>query len=248
MQRRLLFVAVTTSCVVVLAIGAVMLWTSGASGKAAEAMRFLPADASYVEFYDSEPSSVRLGLEDLSSDSTDKKIAEYLGKAGERQWVTSSLATSYTAMASWSWHFADVEWEANYFGDDASATVFKLRDDLDMDAVIDSFAERDYERSDAGDFPEFSADLSALGDEAVPVLARAIVVPDEHLVLAGPNPEALLETVRGDADSLADSDTATELLSSFAAPEWAMLAVGESSCTDAADLLGEGASPSSSRP
>lgn len=247
MQRRLLVVAATTGCVVVLAIGAGLLWPTGPSGRVAEAMRYLPADASSVAFYDAAPSRERLGFTDLSSDSSDEDIAEYLGRSGEKRWATSSIAQSYTSMYEWSWNFADVEWEANYYADDASATVLKFRDDLDMATVVDSFAKREYERSKAGEYPEFNADISALGDEAVSVLLHVIIVPDEQLVLAGPEPEALLDTVRGDADSLADSDVATELLGPLQTPEFVTLAVGESSCADPAELMGDRASPEQQR-
>lgn len=239
MPRRLLIVTTTTVCVVVLAIGAALLWPSGTSGRLAEAMRYLPADAASVDFYDSAPSRERLGFPDLSSDSSDDNIAEYLGKAGEKRWATSSLASSYPAMSGWSWNFADVEWEANYYGDDASAVIFKLRDDLDMATVVDSFANHDYKRTEDGEFPEFSADLAAQGNDAVAVLLHAIIVPDEQLLLAGPSPETLLDTVRGDADSLAASDVVSELLGPPQSPEFVALAVGESSCISAADLLGD---------
>ena len=133
--------------------------------------------------------------------------------------------------------------------EDVSATAFKLRDDIDMDAVQAEFADGGYEESDVDGYPAYSLDISDLSVDEYPIpsLLNVIVIPDEQLLLTGPHAEVLIGPATDDADSLADSDLADDLVGEVENPEYLQLSLGDSSCVDAMEALVRTARPSRRR-
>src|SRR5690606_23458744 len=78
-------------------------------------------------------------------------------------------------------------------------------------------------------------------------LTSVVVVVDRQLLIAGPEAEVVLNVLGDDSAPLAENDVATALASGMDSPEFAVVAVGESSCIGLADLLGERASPEQRR-
>src|SRR5690606_9300523 len=101
-----------------------------------------------------------------------------------------------------------------------------------------SLEEQGYERSEVDGYPAFDVrpDDAPEGEGSIPVLHNIVVMPEEHLVLAGPNAQVLLATAIGDAESMADSDRAAGLAASVEEPEF--LALG-TRCIDPRDMLGK---------
>jgi hypothetical protein len=137
------------------------------------------------------------------------------------------LGGSFALMEDWGWNWADVEWEAEYHGDDAYATAYKLRDDIDMDTVRNGFAEQGYEDSEVDGYPSYSLDLQTVSGDGpvVPGLLEVVVMPDDHLLLAGPDAEALLAAATGEADALTETTSRpySELFSADVESDGAMV-------------------------
>jgi hypothetical protein len=232
---RRLVLPLVAGCVIVVAavVVAVVVWPDAESESVDDALAVLPADAEVVTFVDAAAARERLGHGDLTSESSEGEVEAFFRESMEdAPWGGSSLSTYFASMEDWGWSWADVEWEAEYVGADAYATAFKLRDDLDMDAVLDSFADQGYESSDVDGYPAYSLDVQDASGDAAPVvpLLEVVAMPDEHLLLTGPDAEALLAAATDDADTLAETDVAPELVDAIDDPEYFVLAVGESSC------------------
>lgn len=209
-----------------------------------EAMEVLPADAESILFTDLAGARERLGYGDLTSESSQSQFESYIKDSMESPWALSTLGQYFQVMDEWGWSFVDVEWEALLMGEDSNATALKFHDDLDMGVVEASFEDKGYERSDVQGFPAYALNLSETDSaEVIAPLLNVVVLPDQHLLLTGPDAESLIDTVTGDADPLADSDVASDLVASLDAPEFLTLSAGESSCVDPAEALGESGTP-----
>jgi hypothetical protein len=227
--RRLGMLIVAVVVVIAAVVAAVVVvtlfvWPSSSDDSVDDALAVMPADATTITFTDAAAGRERLGYGDLTSESPADEIEEFVSDSIDVPWSTSSLGANYVKMEGWSWNFLDVEWEVTNRSDEVFASAYKLRDDLDMDAVLEEFADLGYEESDVDGYP---------------------AIPDEHLLLAGPDAEALIDPATGESDSLADSDLAGDLVGEVEHPEYLQVSVGESSCVDAMAALGAGSTPES---
>jgi hypothetical protein len=232
--RRLILPVVAAFAVIAGVLVVAVMWPESDSDPIDDALAVMPADAEIVTFTDTAAAHERLGHGDLTSESSEHDVDEFINASLETApWGASSLGASFALMEGWGWNWADVVWEAEYHSEDSYATAYKLRDDLDMETVRESFAENGYEGSDVDGYPAYSLDVQTVsGDQVVVELLNIVLMPDDHLLLAGPDAESLLAAATDDADSLADTDPAAELVDAVDAPEYLMLVVGESSCVD----------------
>jgi hypothetical protein len=249
-RLSLLIVAMVVAVVVAVVaavVVAVLVWPSSSDDPVDDALAVMPADATTITFTDAAAARERLCYGDLTSESPEDEVDALVADSAEVPWSTSSLGTYYVAMEGWSWNFLDVEWEAANVSEDVSATAYKLRDDIDMDAVQAEFADRGYEESDVDGYPAYSLDVSDVSadEAAIVTLLNVIVIPDEQLLLTGPDAEALIDPATGEADSLADSELADDLVGEVENPEYVQLSLGDSSCVDTMAALGEGSTPES---
>lgn len=230
-MRRLILPVVAACAVVAGVLVAAVVWPESDSG-VDDALAVMPADAEIVTFTNTAAAHERLGYGDLTSESSDSDVDDFINASLKTApWGASSLGASFALMEGWEWNWADVEWEAEYHSGDAYATAYKLRDDLDMNTVRSSFAENGYEDSEVDGQPAYSLDVQTVsGDQVVPELLNVVLMPDDHLLLAGPDAESLLAVATGDADALSGSDVAADLVDAVDDPEFLVLVAGESSC------------------
>lgn len=247
MRRLSLLVVASVVVVAAVVVIAILVWPSSSDDPVDHALAVMPADATTMTFTDAAATRQRLGHDDLTSESSSDEIEIFLSDSIDVPWGTSSLGAYYVQMDGWSWNFLDVEWEAAHVSEDVSATAFKLRDDIDMDAVQAEFADRGYEESDVDGYPAYSLDLSDLSADEAPIvsLLNVIVIPDEQLLLTGPDAEALIDPATGETDSLVDSELAGDLVGEVESPEYLQLSLGASSCVEALAALGTGSTPES---
>ncbi len=178
-----------------------------------DALEVIPSDATTVTFVGRAAAAERLGVE-VGHGADDGEIGRYraaMDTAGASTRLTPFLGVMGEAALS----DADVVWEVSgrVEADGVPWTVWKTDDDLDLDEVGDDLADAGYEESESDGERRFRADLSAADPETslvggrypVAVMADVVLVPDEHLVLTGPDVEATLEVVQDDADSLVDA-------------------------------------------
>lgn len=246
---RLILLIGALVLVVVGAVVAAVVWSGSDSdasgGRLGDALAVLPADAASVTFTDAAASRERVGFGDLTSDSPESEIDHFVAESTDAPWAATSLGSYYLPMDEWGWTFLDVEWEATYQTEEAYASAFKLRDDIDMDAVLDSFTERGYEESEVDGYPAYSVDIADLpdGENAVPALLNVVAVPDDRLLLAGPDAAELVDAATGDGETLADSEVAGDLASAMGETEYLYLSLDEPACLDPIRMLGETATP-----
>jgi hypothetical protein len=236
-RSTVLVIAAVLGVVAAVAVVALVVWPSS-SGSVDDALDVVPADADLVTFTDVAAARDRLGYGDLTSESSESEQEDYISEAIDgAPWAYTSLDSSWWQMEDWDWGHTDIEWEIAYQNDDANASAFKLRDDLDMDLVTGTFGELGYESSEIGGNPAYSLDVEDVPSDEEPVvpLLNVVVLPEDHLLLTGPDAESLLDPATGDAESLADAEPVADVTDALGDPEFAHLAMGETSCIDALD-------------
>lgn len=170
------------------------------SSRLEESLEYLPSGATTVTFVDRAA------------------VAERVGDGDPETAYGTELARWTEAMADAAFDDSDVEWEAVATGDGSLGRVWKMSDDLDFDAVADDLEDAGFERSGPQDRPTFTADLAAadenglVGGRYPAVLLSLALVPDEEVIVSGPDVDALLDVVEDDADSLADAGSFGDLL------------------------------------
>ncbi len=186
------------------------------SSRIEEALEYLPADTTRLTFVDRTAIAERTDVADVRTGASEEDLD---------RWVEASTGEGYgTALEPWTlsmqdaaFSSLDVEWEAIGWTDGPLSRVWKLRDDVDFDAVADDLEDAGYTRGGTDDAPTFTAELADAEDGGMfggrypAVLMNVALVPDEHLVLSGAVEQALA-SAQDDADSLADEGTFEHLL------------------------------------
>lgn len=186
------------------------------SSRAQDALEHLPADATMVTFTDRTAIAGRLGLDDLRTGASESDLTRWVDARTDEGYATE-LSNWVAVMQDASFSDFDVEWEARAHNDHGLVRVWKLRDDVDFDAVATDLQDAGYERSKDGDAEVFTADLGdtdsngIIGGRYPSILLSLALVPDEHLVISG-NIETGLAVTRDDEDSLADEGSFNDLL------------------------------------
>ena len=107
----------------------------------------------------------------------------------------------------------EVEWAATVFGE-ASVQIYRMSDDLDLDTVADDLQDRGFTEEEATDgSTRLSIDLEELDEGSVlpSTLYDVTLVPDEHLLVTGPDADVVLSTVAGDTDPVGATDGVDEV-------------------------------------
>ena len=140
---------------------------------------------------------------------------------------TSELGRYSELMDDAPFNDRDIEWEARAsWGDpedpDGAATVWKVDDDLDFDALADDLEDKGYTTSSAGTMTVYSVDTSSAGQDGTiggvypPIMLNVLLAEDEQIVAASAaDREALLDVaavIVDDDDSLADDGGFEDLL------------------------------------
>ena len=175
----------------------------------------MPADATAVEVVDRAAAAERIGADADTGDSADD-IRDYAQQMVEKapwggteldQWVVpmNEGDAAFTAL--------DVERQVTFSVDGGALTkVWQVDDDLDLGDLVTDLEGSGFEAEEAGGATTFTGDLgladptTQLVDGKYPVVSfrEVTVVPDEHLVVAGPA-DAVLAVLGGDQESLADA-------------------------------------------
>ena len=129
----------------------------------------------------------------------------------------------------------DVERQVTFSVDGGALTkVWQVDDDLDLGDLATDLEGSGFEAEEAGGATTFTADLgladptTQLVDGKYPVVSfrEVTVVPDEHLVVAGPA-DAVLAVLGGDQESLADAGSVDAVTGSLGDAELLSLTTGD---------------------
>jgi hypothetical protein len=203
------------SAVSVLALGALSACSliPGSSSDLEDALEVMPADATSVTFVGRAATAERLDVDDVETGADEDDLDRYLQAV--RETAAATRLTDYlVVMQEAAFTDLDVVWEISGQGADGGPwTAWKTDDGLDLDDIGDDLVDAGYEESEVGGQRAFRADIgdadpstSLLGDRyPVAVMGEVLLVPDEHLVLTGPDTEAVLDVVEDDQDSLVDA-------------------------------------------
>ena len=211
--------------------------TGGGSGAGPDALSLVPADATSVEVVERAAAAERIGADAQTGDSADD-IADYAQQMAEKapwggteldQWVVpmNEGGAAFTAL--------DVERQVTFSsGGGALTKVWQVGDDVDLDALATDLDKSGFESGEADGATTFTADLgladptTQLVDGKYPVVSfrEVTVVPDEHLVVAGPA-EAVLAVVSGDEESVADTGGPDGVIGSLGDAEFLSLTSGD---------------------
>ncbi len=187
-----------------------------------QALGYLPADSHTVTFTDRAAVAERLGLADAARGDAEADLVDW-ARAFLAEGYRLHLTTEASAMRTAAFSVLDVEWEA--VGSDGTglptpkdAVVWRMSDDLDLDAVAADLEDAGLERSGPEERPLFRPDLSAVDDAnryggRYPMdLSYVVLLPDENLILFGFGADDVLDVIDGKADSLAEAGTFDDLL------------------------------------
>ncbi len=210
MSRRLTLVA---AVVAVLALAAFVAWRVLAPESDYEtAMAALPSTTLRATYTDWTAVRDEADGADLDAGSAPEDIGDFLGRAFDRDLVsTSAIADSTVAMgARYGVSPLEVAWEA--FGQDESGQVVVLRveDDVDLAGVEQKLRGLGYgapaDGVGSGGTWTGSADLVASVDAGLtPVFQNAVVLPEEHLLLLSDRAASVsgaAEVIAGDQPGL----------------------------------------------
>jgi len=190
-----------------------------------DAFEYLPADTFSVELADRGSMAERLGVDDIDPrDVRDSDLDDVLAAFKEERettLATTELTAWLPAMKDAPLNDFDVEWQAfAAWGDadddigDLAATVWKVGDDVDFDALADDLKEKGYDVGSSGDLPTYSIDLSEAdtaglvgGVYPAPLMLNVMLDKDDEIVVVAPTPDPLgdvADVIADDTDSLAD--------------------------------------------
>jgi len=213
-----------------------------------DAFEYLPADTLSVQFADRGAMAERLGVDDIDPrDVSRDDVDRYIEKLGDED----GTAVAATALAPYLHDLQgaplnefDIEWEAFATWGDADddshrgATVWKVGDDLDFQALAEDLEDKGYDEGGAGDLPIYSITQAGVdvdtgtvgGVYPAPLMLNVLLDEDEQLVAAAVSTDALgdiADVVTDDADSLADDGGMDDLLDAADGdPELAALTAG----------------------
>jgi hypothetical protein len=207
-----------------------------------DATDYLPAGSMTLRFSDRAAMAERQGVDDIDPRDVDEDDVDAYFEAVDGEVAASDLAPYASLMKDRPLNEFDVEWEAFAVWDGGAATVWKVGDEVDFEALADDLAEVGYEEGEAGDRQVFSApeslvEFDGLVGAAYPrEMTNVLLDPDERLVVASLTPDALeqvAEVIEDDADSLTDDGgDLAPLLDAAEDVEHASITTGENTCVD----------------
>ena len=138
---------------------------------------------------------------------------------------------------AWGFDSTDFEWEALISGTGTpSIYILKLRDDFDIETLVDLFVERGFVQTESHSVPLFShgVDLSLEWTRAsqFSILNTAVLANEKLLILSSSYPavESFLATRSGEQPSLSERPSALAAVEQLSGLFASYLLVGESSC------------------
>lgn len=200
---------------------------------AEEAFEYLPADTFHVQFSDRKAMAERVGVDDLDPrDVSEDDISAYGEPFNDesKNAVADTQLTDYLGtMKGAPLNDLDVAWEAvavwgnpSADGERSAATVWKVGDDVDFDALAEDLEDKGYDEGGSGDLPAYTADRSdvdistnAIGGVYPGFMFNVLLDEDEQVVVAAVEADALDDmaaVITDDADSLADDGGMDELI------------------------------------
>ena len=207
----------------------------GGSSTLGDALEVVPASADRVTFVDRVAIAERFEVDDVEPGASESEIDAYL--EASREFPAGTAFSRYlNVMDDAPFTYFDVEWEVTMGeGDQGFGRVWKMRDDLDLDEVGDELVGLGFEeREAADDFRSLSLDVSTIDPATEGYLitvGEVTIVPDEHLMIAGPAAADVLEVVKDDADSAVDADRFDDLVDGSDDIEVADLSRGDAVCS-----------------
>jgi hypothetical protein len=181
-------------------------------------------------------------------------VEDYLDALRESPWIATPLATSLAQAQEAPFDELDVDWWASVEVDVTGGTplnVYRLHDDVDLGAVADALAEAGLEESELDGHRRFKVGPGVSLDETgtvdgIPVqgLLDVTVLEEAHLLVAGAEPERVVDVVDGDADALSDEEGLGALTDQAGSPLYALAFLGtDAVCDRQVEVLGAITSP-----
>lgn len=170
------------------------------------ALGVLPSDATAVFFLDQGTMARRLGFGDLSTGASQAELDRWIEAARGTSLSCTALCITITPMQSAAFSELDIEWEvvAERSGK-RPVRVWRMRKELDFDAVAADLADAGYERSGDDEAPRFTHDRSTAIDGSYGgrypsfLLTELALVPAEHAIVTGDLDAGIEAVLDGDA-------------------------------------------------
>lgn len=210
----------------------------GGGGGLQDALDLAPAGAARIDFRDRAGLSERLDIpEDADADAYVDAIID-----GRRVGGTTELTAYVETMAEGGALIddRDVVWELSGSVEEGGFTVYRVEDDVDLDALLDDLVSAGLAESEivgrrraSGELTEVVDPYNFINDRSYPFFFRDTTIDtDEHLVILGDATEAILETLDGERDSVADAGTFDDLLAGADDAELVSVFTGPFACND----------------
>jgi len=204
----------------------------------ADALAVVPASAGSALAVDQAAMKQRWGAADVnsSSDPDSDAYREYLHHLTDYLVAGDLVVSNEKMREDYGWNYADVDWAVESSSpDDPPARVYKLRDTLDMTVVTTSMDDH-YQRSGPDSRPVYKLDLKNV-EGRPPFLLGAVVIPDQHLVIDGADPSAVLAVIDGTAAGFGETPTAQQMLVAVGDAEGVIAGWGASACQNPGPAL-----------
>jgi hypothetical protein len=232
-NRNVVGAAATLAAVLVVAlVAAFLIGDEDSEGPDLPAAEVLPADADVVHYLDRSEAAEQVGAE--TDEGSAGQADAYLAAVQEASWVATPLVTYLALAEDAPFSELDVDWWASVQVGDVVLDVYRTDDDLDLGTVADDLAAAGLDESELGGHRRFKVGPDAPMDDSglidgLPAreLLDVTVLEDDHLLVAGSEPERVVDVVSDDADSLADTDELGQLTAMLdATPLYATAYVG----------------------
>ena len=202
------------------------------------ALASLPVTATSVYFTDDAVMKKHWGTADLTSATATTAAAYIAYTTKSRNAIVNPMSNDIAGMADWGFNGLDVDWSiSSQTPGTPPVTVYRMRPDLDMAAVINSLLRHGYTQSGSTDHPSFAVNPDNPGNTATPFL-NAVVWPNRHVIIATGASTDTVAAMDGSAPDLATNPVVTALITGMPDPEFLTLDLGAESCVTPATLAG----------
>lgn len=203
------------------------------AGPLADALAALPASTELVRFVDRTEAATRLGIDDLEALDSPEAVRQYEDARISAEWAFSELGGFAEEMSTTgAFSELDVQWEARGALPDEKGrldgwAVFRLADDVDLDAVADAMVGAGYTEDELSGRRHLTApapDQDGMVDGTYPfgLLDRVTLLPEEHLLVTG-GAAPVLDVLDDKTPSLADDDKLADVAQPAPGVEYAEL-------------------------
>ncbi|WP_182526592.1 hypothetical protein [Nocardioides dongkuii] len=200
---------------------------SSPSADLEEALDVVPDTATSVTYVGRAAAAERLEIDDVETGADEEDVDRYLEGLRESMAATTTLTDYLPQMQEAAFSDLDLEWEVSAQGDDGMWVVWRIDDDVDLDEVADDMVAAGYEETEEDGGRHLRSSLGAASSDGrrypVEVMMSPVLVPDEHLIIVSPDPEAVLEVITDDGDSVLDAEDLDEVVDAADDAEFAHL-------------------------